>query len=286
MRLFIAVRNFFKKFVIGIKRINGDSLPFTPTNKKVGSHAEIEVFNEIKQLLPNASVIKNVCIDEKLAKGEIDFVIVYKTKVFILELKAWRGRIYQEKEYFYQNKESSIGEVYTNEISNPFKQIKRNLYHIKQRFPNVWFEPLVLFVGPDDIEINESIKWFISVSELVNYIKWCNTNTTHGYNIFELIKNIKSYDVITSSLSFGREIFCIINDSSLKFTVDSKIIKKTNIQSIRINHHFTYDDVEIKLINKEIIKVQLENYKIVYSQNEKRYSVSFSKIDYIEVNNK
>lgn len=59
-------------------------------------------------------------LDENLAKGEIDFLVVYKFKVFVVELKTWRGDIYQDGEHFYQDKESSAGEKYTNELGNPF----------------------------------------------------------------------------------------------------------------------------------------------------------------------
>ncbi|NLN80279.1 MAG: NERD domain-containing protein [Erysipelotrichia bacterium] len=286
MRIFNGIKNFFKKISLGISRTTGYSLPFTSSKKRVGNYGELEVYNELRTKLPEAIIIRNVCLNSKLAKGEIDFLIIYQAKVFVLELKSWRGNIYQDGDQFFQNKQSSGGNSYVNKLDNPFKQIKRNLYQIKQQFNNLWFEPIILFIETNSININRDIEWFTSVDKLVNYINSVDIKTNNEYHINSMMEKIQSYDKIISSSRFNKELSCIIDDSSLRFIANEKEIIKDDIISIKVNHHFSYDDVIITLGNREEVLFRLNNHKITFRKNGKSDIVNLSKIDVIFVNHK
>lgn len=94
MGFFSGIKSFFKKVGIGISRLSGTSIPYTPAEKRVGNYGEEETYDLLKCALPEATIFKSVVLDENLAKGEIDFLIICKFKVFVVELKTWRGDIY------------------------------------------------------------------------------------------------------------------------------------------------------------------------------------------------
>lgn len=286
MGIFKCIKSLFQKIGLGISRATGSTLPFTPTKKKVGNYGEVRVYNELKTKLPEATIIRNVCIDSELAKGEIDFLIIYQAKVFVLEVKSWRGNIYQDGDQFFQDKESSGGDSYTNKQVNPFKQIKGSVFQIKQQFHNIWFEPVILFIRTDSININRDIEWFTSVDELVNYINTVDVRTNKENHINSLIKNVRSYDKMTSSSWLGKELSCIIDESCLRFIINEKEITKNDIISIKVKHHFSYDEGLITLKNNEEIVFRFDDHKITYRNNEKSHVVSLSKIDAIFVNRK
>lgn len=286
MGIFNNIRNFFKRIGVGINRATGSSLPFTPPEKKVGNYSEVEVYNALRAKLPEATIIRNICLDSDTAKGDIDLLIIYEQKVFILELKSWRGSIYQEGDNFFQNKDSSSGINYTNERVNPFSQIKRNLFQIKQQFSNIWFTPVILFIKTDSVDINQDIPWFTDIEELLTYIDTVQVRTNQESDISAIIKKVQSYDKLVSSTWFGKELSCIINENSLRFYLNQQEISKKDILSIKVKHHFSYDDAFITLKNTQEIKIRLENHKITYKENGKMKVVSLSKIDVIFVNKK
>lgn len=284
MGFFSGIKNFFKKVGTGISRSSGSSIPYTPAEKRVGNYGEEEVYDSLSRALPEATIFRSVVLDENLAKGEIDFLVIYKFKVFVVELKTWRGDIYQEGEQFYQDKESSAGETYTNELGNPFRQVKRNVYLIKQQFKSIWFEPAIIFIEADSVNIDGDISWFESIDSFVNFVKNSNIRTNHDYQVASMIKKIKCYDKMIGKSWFDKELSCIIDEESLHFVINGKEIFKKDILSIRVNHHFSYDDVSIELKNHERLETRMDNYQITYRENGKRYKASFSKIDSIAIN--
>lgn len=83
MGFFSGIKSFFKKVGIGISRLSGNSIPYTPAEKRVGNYGEEETYDLLKCALPEATIFKSVVLDENLAKGEIDFLVIYKFKVLL-----------------------------------------------------------------------------------------------------------------------------------------------------------------------------------------------------------
>lgn len=278
--MFKFIRNLFKSIKLYFNRKNNNSIPFTSANKIDGYNNEEHTYNYINANLKNAKIYKNVCLDNKTSKGEIDLLIIYENKVFIIEEKSWRGIISCDEDNFYQTKKSFQGEIYTNVKENPFKQIRRNLYLIKEKYPDIWFNPIVLFNNADEIDINSNDIYFDSLIDLINYIKNVNTIKNREYTINNLINTIKCYDTLYSKNNFLR---CIIDEKSLNFVLDKKEIFKSDIVEINVYHHALYDDLLIKLKNNEIINSQIENKELIYIENNEKNITYFSKIDYIVI---
>ena len=55
---------------------------------------------------------------------------------------------------------------------------------------------------------------------------------------------------------------CIIKPDSLVFNINGKKITKKDIARIDIDHHFSYDDIRLKLIDGRIVRTTLENHSI------------------------
>lgn len=281
----MGIKKFFKTLNLGIKRAFGTSLPYVDGAKRIGIYGEDILYDNLNELLPNAKIYKNVCYDKDNAYGDIDFVIINENKVFILELKTWRGDIYQEDGCFYQEKTSSYGERYGKELKDPFHQIKRHIYILKKQFPKLWFEPIVFFLGADSLHLaNNGVSWFTDVDALVNFIKCANVRTNYDNNIAYFKNNIVCYDKIVSYKHSNKLKSCIIDEQCLHFKIAKKEIYKKDILTINVEHHFSFDILTIKLITGNEVTIKLDNHLLYYKDSGNIYKVNLSKVDGIAVN--
>ncbi len=283
MNPFRKIRDFFHKVGAGFKRMGAETLPFTPVEKKYGIFGESGMYDRLRALLPDAVIKKSVCLDTETAKGEIDFLIVYQNKVFLVELKSWAGRVYQEGDRFYKEKESRGNQTYTKEMKSPFQQIRRNTYLIKQQFPDIWFEPAVVFQNSDSVNIEaNTVPWFDKAEALADYIR-NNGRQNRSLCIQYLLDHVATYDIMISSAWGLKEQACIVDASSLNFESDGRIIGKQEICEIRLTHYFSYDTVRLTLKNGTVVQAENENRVIRYKSNGKNGTVALGKIDYIEI---
>ena len=278
------IKEFFHKINVGLERKAGDTLPRVSEEKEWGSMAEDQTYQKLRYMLPDAKIFKNVCLDSKKAKGEIDFLIVYDLKVFVIELKCWKGRIYQDGDIFYKEKDS-YEETFTKELRSPIRQLNGNIYKLKQKFNNIWFEKALLFLESESVSLeDDDFPYFTDIYNLIDYIK-NEGEQNKPYAITYLLNNIKQYDLIISKgLWSGKEKHCIIDPYSLNFTINGTNITKNQIDNISISHNFSYDELRITLKNKNVLYTTEENKTILYIDNNQTYSVSTSKIDYIKIN--
>lgn len=279
-KLYNSIKSIIHKFHIGIDRIKGESLPYVSNEKKYGNKKEIEVYNFLCTQLPEAKIYKSICIDKESAKGEIDILLIYASKVFVIEVKSWKGKIYQEDDVFYKVKQSINGEQYREQMKSPFKQIKRSTYLIKQEFKNIWFEPIVLFQDCDEIHITEHFVCFIHLVDMIYYIKEKGRNNSYA-DLQYMDNHLVSYDRLVSNKWFEKEQSCIIEESTLTFKIDSFFIEKKHIKYIKVEHYFSYDNLFITLKNNLIKQIKLDNHMISYRNNSFRNTISLSKVDYI-----
>ena len=70
--------------------------------------------------------MKLICIRQNLTllqKGncEIDLLVSYENKLFVIEVKHWIGRLYEQHGYFAKEKDDCwTGEVHEKELKSPF----------------------------------------------------------------------------------------------------------------------------------------------------------------------
>lgn len=151
------------------------------TIKAHGNKGENLACKKLSQL--NGNLFQNIIINEKEIRGEMDFILVNKKGVFIIESKHHRGIIQgnsSEQYLLYTKKSRQGGKKYTKKIYNPSKQVGTHVYKLSKYFKkngiNTWLEGIVYFSNPNvslSISGNNSDKFFDSHQKikrfLVNY---------------------------------------------------------------------------------------------------------------------
>ena len=81
----------------------------------------------------------------------------------------------------------------------------------------------------------------------------------------------------------GKSLHCIINRATLRFETPQGSINADNIISIRILHHWSYDELHITMTDGSERTTTLENAKIQVSDNGCISTYALCKLNYIEL---
>lgn len=221
------------------------SIPYTTQAKKYGVCGEDEFVNAIQSRLPDCKIKKNIIIQTAVGNAEIDCLILYKNKIFAIEVKRCKGRLVEQGGNFVQYKcDRWTDEIHTKVHKSPFKQLGRAVYLIRQQIPdNAWLNTIVFFEESDYIETESDNVWFNNINDLISYIvndgKAASENNANAF--FE--KCIVA-DYIYSK-SYVNSLQCIVCNDSLRFTTANGTLDRRNIHSISTSHHWSYDEVKI-----------------------------------------
>ncbi len=83
--------------------------------------------------MPDCKIKNNVIIHNSYGNAEIDCLILYKNKIFAVEVKRWKGKIVEKNDCFVQKKiDKRTGEVHIEKRNFPFKQLKRAIYLLRK----------------------------------------------------------------------------------------------------------------------------------------------------------
>lgn len=280
----MGVRSFFHKIKIGFTRMGESSIPYTTQAKKYGDWGEDEFVCAIRSLLPDCKIKKNIIIQTSEGNAEIDCLILYKNKIFAIEIKCWKGRLVERGGDFVQYKlDSWTDEIHTKVHKSPFKQLGRAVYLLRKEIPdNAWLNTIVFFEESDCIETESDNIWFDDIDELVSYIvndgkvSWGNANT--------FFEKCIAADYLYCS-SWEKSLHCIVCNDSLKFTTANVTLDRSNIRSISISHHWSYDKVKITTRDGTHHIVNVENGSIYVIDNSYKYRYALCKLDYIQLGN-
>jgi len=275
---------FLHKLAVGLKRtFGGHSIDYVSEQKSYGNHAEEDFLNALQNALPDATIKSNVMVDTSKGRCEIDALVRYKNKLFIVEVKHWKGVLIEQDGYFISEKDDKYTyETHSKKVKSPFGQIKRQAYLLKEMTKsNPWLNTLVFFCDADEVNASDENVWFVDFSELVDYIKNDGRNS-YPDQIEKCIAKCKTADYIYSSSFWGeKKLHCIIEPSSLVFDYSGKMITKDNIKKIKINHHFSNDVVMIELRTGEILTATIENGSIRVFEGGVYQTYSLAKIEWI-----
>lgn len=180
------------------------------------------IFNNLSDdyiILPDI----NITNDDKIAK--IDFVVIGKYKIFVIEVKNFRGKIF--------------GDLYDNKLIfqknyNKVKEYRYNPY--KQNATHMWALKNLLFNYMDKKYYLENIVVFNDYTEL--FVKNSKNNIVKLKNLINIIQ----------SLDFGKK-----NISELEKQEILKIILKDNLKNKKIKDIYKYNFSEI-LKDKDVVK--------------------------------
>ena len=265
--------------------MKGSSIPYVSSEKRYGDNGENAFINALIQALPSCRIKQNVIINSSDGNAEIDCLILYKNKLFAIEVKSWKGRLYERDGSFVQQKTDRwTGEVYNKQHKSPFKQLNRAIYLIKQQTKvNVWLNGVVFFDDEESEGIFTETEyiWFKDYKKLVEYIK-NDGKSSVGRNAEKFFNDCTSADFLYDK-NGAKTLKGIILDDSLVFHTSRVVITRDNIDCIRIVHHLSYDELHIELIDGKLITINEENKFLTVNDNGNYCTYALSKLDYIKI---
>lgn len=282
----MGLKSFFHKLKTGFVRLGGTSIPYVSSTKRYGDNGERIFINALTRALPLSQIKNNIVINTLEGNAEIDCLILYKNKLFAVEVKRWKGYLTETENGFIQEKTDRwTGEIHTKNQKSPFKQLNRAIYLLrKQILGKVWINSIVYFEDKEFWGIstlNENV-WFSDIDNLVNYVE-NDGETTYGNNEAKhFFDKCISADYLYSS-SWDKSLHCIIMPESLNIQTEQGLVTRKDMSYIHIIHHFSYDELNIKLNDGNNRRVVIENGKITVNDRGEFADYSLCKLDYIEI---
>lgn len=119
-----------------------------------GKEGELQAKKLLNHYLnENDLLLNNVNISIHGRNTELDYVVINNNGVFIFEVKNFSGKLVgnEDDQYWNKYKISRGDKEYIKEIRNPIKQLKREIYLLKEYLKyygvDLWIEGYVLFVN-------------------------------------------------------------------------------------------------------------------------------------------
>ena len=279
----MGLRSFFHKIKVGFTRMGEPSIPYTSAAKRYGDWGEDEFVLAIQSRLPDCKIKKNIIIQTVEGNAEIDCLILYKNKLFAIEVKRWKGNLIERNGNFVQYKRDRwTEEIHTKVHKSPFKQLGRAVYLLKKQIPeNAWLNTIVFFEESDCIETDSDNVWFDDIEKLAAHIM-SEGKSSWGNNAVSFLDKCIAADYLYCS-SWGESLHCIICDDSLRFTTPMGILNRRNIYSISIFHHWSYDEVKVTTKDGYCHIINVENGSIFVIDSGQRYRYALCKLDYIRL---
>ena len=281
----MGIRALFHKIKIGFLRAGEPSIPYVNDAKRYGNYGEDEFTYMLRRELPSCKIKRNVVISTPDGDAEIDCLILHNNKLFAIEVKRWKGCLTETDEGFLCKKvDRWTGETHTKLLKSPFKQLKRAVYLLRKQIPvKAWVNATVFF-GDDELEsvsVFSDNAWFERYQDLVDYII-NDGKVSFGSNANDFFEKCVPADYLYANV-WDKSLHCIINRTTLKFETLQGNIDTDKIDSIRISHHWSCDELYITMVNGSVKTITLENAKIQVSENGCVQTYALCKLDYIEL---
>ena len=282
----MGIGKFFHKIGIGFTRLGENSIPHTTQAKRYGNWGEDEFIYHMKNHLPNCQIKRNIVIHTLDGNAEIDCLILYNNKLFAIEIKRWKGELIERDGQFVQYKlDRWTDEWHAKSHKSPFRQLNRAIYLLRKQIPEkAWINSIVYFEDADRISINNENTWFDNVYSLTEYIQ-NNGQVSYGNNAQAFFNQCIPADYLYSN-SWDKSLHCVICDDSLAFRISNKVVHKSDISTISIEHHWSYDELYIKTRQGITYNTKCENKHIKVIENGYARQYALCKLDYIELGNR
>jgi hypothetical protein len=282
----MGIGEFFHKIGVGFTRLGENSIPHTTQAKRYGNWGEDEFVYHIRTHLPNCQIKRNIVIQTLEGNAEIDCLILYNNKLFAIEIKRWKGELIECDGQFVQRKlDRWTDEWHTKIQKSPFRQLSRAIYLLRKQVPEkAWINSIVYFEDADRISINNENTWFDNVYSLTEYIQ-NNGQVSYGNNAQAFFNQCIPADYLYSNF-WDKSLHCVICDDSLIFRISNKVVHKSDISTISIEHHWSYDELYIKTRQGITYNTKCENKHIKVIENGYARQYALCKLDYIELGNR
>ena len=266
------------------KRACGHSLPYVDAAKRYGNLGEEELTNLLLTDLPSVHIKRNVVIETSEGNAEIDCLLLYRDRLFAIEIKTWSGYITETKDGFLQEKtDQYTSKIHTKVYKSPIKQLSRAIYLLKKQIPiKAWITPVVFFVEAEGVELmqDSDAACFTEYSDLVRYVRTAAEPSMQARAFF---RSCVAGDVLYG-IGYEQKNVGVIDRSTLIFSTDSgRTITADRILSIDVSHTQLYDTLHIQETDGVLSVVRERNRHIRVCINGITDSYALSKIDRIEL---
>lgn len=280
-----SVNHFFHDLLLIGERAFAESLPYETQQEVYGKQGEKSVYQTLVDSLPDARIYKNVLIiDNSQVKGEIDILLLYNKKIFAIEVKHWKGSVYQKNNIYYQEKNCE-----TKTVRSPFAQLHRNIYFLKKScLFNGWINDIVYFEDADDILLSDENVWFDNYEALISYIQY-DGEVSKDTDTPKFIGSLVCADELLSSKLFGEKSYlCRVKQKCLRLKDFQQNVVELNLSKVKllnITHHIKYDEVYVIFENQTIQTLISDTQNITVLNHDGTESYfGLSKIDKIQLN--
>lgn len=281
----MGIRAFFHKIKMGFVRAGESSIPYVNEAKRYGNYGEDEFTYMLRRELPSCKIKRNVVTSTPDGNAEIDCLVFHNNKLFAIEVKRWKGYLTEQDDGFLQEKTDRwTGETHTKLLKSPFKQLGRAIYLLRKQIPIKAWVNAVVFFEDDELESVSAFSdnvWFDRYQDLIEYIN-NDGKVSFGASANDFFEKCVPADYLYAN-AWGKSLHCIINRATLRFETPHGNIIADNITSIRISHHWSYDELHIAMVDGSVRTITLENAKIQVSDNGRISTYALCKLDYIEL---
>ena len=246
-----------------------------------GIKGEEAIAYELKCANLGLYVLRDITISYEDLKAQIDFVVVSKGFVYLIECKNLIGNIYVDNKGEFQREYDLAGKKIREAIYSPYTQAMRHKDILKKRwlsknsslltilnekkFDNLWYKPLVVLANSKSIlDIKraplEIRKNTIRIDQLINYIKNDLSNydkdlLTNANNMLK-IANKYNQSILDKLKDFRKEkakemnvpAYYIFNDEELDKIITLKPVTIEKLKEI-------LPPIKVKIHGNDIIKI-------------------------------
>ena len=182
------------------QRVNIEPLSDAQIHGIIGERAAV---NKILDFLPDARIKTNIIILSERGNAEIDSMILYRGSLFAIEIKSWKGDVYETADGFQKDKRDPYtGEIHTKYFKSPLRQIRRAISLLKENMTgHVYINGVVYIEQNDSLRVSEGSPVFDRIEDLVDYIEKESKPTSQVSTKF--FNELRPADRIIGSGIFG-----------------------------------------------------------------------------------
>lgn len=280
----MGIRTFFHKVKLCFVRARETSIPYVDEAKRYGNNGEDIFTDMLCYKLQSCKIKRNVVISNPDGNAEIDCLVLYRDKLFAVEVKRWKGTLIEREDGFIQEKTDRwTCEQHKKLLKSPFAQLGRAIYLLKKQIAvNAWINAVVFFESDElkSVSVVSDNVWFDNYQDLATYI--CDGGkASFGTSARDFFDKCIPADCLYAH-TWDKSLHCIIDRASLPFNTSQEIVPADRITSIRISHHLSYDELHLQLSDGSESVITSENAKIQVCDNGHTDTYALCKLDYIE----
>lgn len=254
---------------------------------ELGIKGEEAISFELKNCNLGLYVLRDVTIKHNDTKAQIDYVIVSKGYIYLVECKNLIGNIYVDSNGQFQREYEYNGKKIKESIYSPYTQAIRHKEILKSKwmsknsklsvaigekyFDKLWYKPLVVIANPKSIlnikiapkDIKSNI---VKVDNLIKYIendiKSYDKSLLSSKKVMEemaknwLLANVNEYHSIADKYKTNEEKVSKLRQSLKDFRLEKA-------RQMKVPPYYIFNDNELELIVKNNPKSEEELKKIL-----------------------